>query len=234
MAKEDFDLENDSSVAGKPRLGESTSVEFYQDGSADFTIPEFERQRTHKTVNFDKPVRCAKKNCRLSADMRAEMHGQGPKNYCFQHWAKIEPNTDTYDPDTTMIIRPEYGEEIRGEDRVMRQRMRGVKAAEEFIKTGIHNPVRTPGNPREASDPEAEIQTEDPITPIINRVALEGGRSTPNQLPVNYKNVMHNVVVRGAPGEQGEQEIREELRRNPSTRTTNKTDEIENLMKPGN
>jgi len=234
MAREDFDLDNGSQLAGKPRLGESTSVEVYKDGSADFTIPEFERQRSHKPVNFDKPVRCAKKNCRLSADMRAEMYGQGPKNYCFQHWAKIEPNTDTYDPDTTMVIRPEHGEEIRGEDRVMRQRMRGAAAAEEFKKTGTHNPVRTPGNPRVASDPEAEIQTEDHVTPIINRVALEGGRSVPNQLPVNYKNVMHNVVVRGAPGEQGEQELREEAHRNPTTQTPNSFDEYEGLMKPGN
>jgi hypothetical protein len=234
MAREDFDLDNGSQLAGKSRLSESTNVEIYKDGVADFTIPEFERQRTHKAVNFDTPVKCSKNNCKLEASFRTHMNDSGPKNFCSKHWAKVEPNTHTYDPDTTMVIRPEHGEEIRGEDRVMRQRLRGAQAAEEFKKTGIHIPVRTPGNHRVASDPEAEIQIEDHLTPIINRVALEGGRNTPNQLPVNYKDVMHSVNVKGAPGEQGEQEIREEVRRNPTTETPNSFDEYEGLMKPGN
>jgi hypothetical protein len=231
MAKEDFDLKKDSTLEKKPSLSESTSVEIYQDGSANFIIPEFERQRTQKTVNFDKPVKCSKNNCKLDASRRVTMNELGPKNFCSQHWRKIEPQTHTYDPSSTMIIRPEYGEEIRGEDRVMRQRMRGAKAAEEFIKTGIHNPVRTPGNPRVASNSESKTQTEDHVTPVIDKAAIEGGRNVPNQLPVNYKNLMHNTVVKGAPDEQGLEEILDDLSRNPSTRTPNSFDEIEGLMK---
>ena len=135
-----------------------------------------------------------------------------------------------------MIVRPEFGKEIRGEDRVTRQRTRGEAAAEIFARTGIHMPVRGPGNPREATDPEAEILPTDHVTPVINNAVERGGRNLPALSAVDAAALMHKRKVGGAPKTQ-DQEIEAadtEMRRNPSTRTPNSFDEIEGLMKPNN
>jgi hypothetical protein len=134
-----------------------------------------------------------------------------------------------------MIVRPEYGEEIRGEDRVVRQRTRAEATAEIFARTGIHLPVRGPGNPREAVDKEAEIP-EDHITPVINNAVERGGRNLPALSEVDAAALMHKRKVGGAPKTQDQelQEISTELERNPSTKAPNSFDEYEGLMKPGN
>jgi hypothetical protein len=229
--KEDANLEDGSTLAGKQKIHETTSVV-----AGEVVVPEFETQRTHKVANFNKPAKCGKSGCRLEASRRVTMHAEGPKNYCSQHWAKIEPNTHLYDKDTMMIIRPEYGEEIRGEDRVTRQRTRGEATAELFARTGIHIPVRGPGNPREVTDKDAEILPEDHVTPVINNAVVRGGRNLPALSEVDAKALMHKIKVGGAPKTQ-DQEIEdadEEMRRNPTTRTPNSFDEVEDLMKPGN
>lgn len=230
MAKEDFNLEDGSQLAGKEKVHQTTSVV-----AGEVVAPEYETQRTHKVTNFDKPVKCSKSGCRLDASRRVLMHQEGPKNFCSQHWAKIEPQKHLYDPDTTMIVRPEYGEEIRGEDRVVRQRTRAEATAEIFARTGIHLPVRGPGNPREAVDKEAEIP-EDHITPVINNAVERGGRNLPALSQVDAAALMHKRKVGGAPKTQDQelQEIGTELERNPSTKAPNSFDEYEGLMKPGN
>jgi len=230
MAREDANPES-SILAGKKKIHETTEVV-----AGEVVVPEFETQRTHKVRNADKPVKCGKSGCRLDASRRVLMHAEGFKNYCSQHWRKIEPNTHLYDKDTMMIVRPEYGEEIRGEDRVMRQRTRGEAAAEIFARTGIHMPVRGPGNPREATDPEAEIQTEDHVTPVINNAIERGGRNLPALTSFDAVALLKKRKIGGAPKTQ-DQEIEEadaEVRRNPTTRTPNSFDEFEGLMKPDN
>jgi hypothetical protein len=230
MAREDANPEG-SILAGKQKIHETTEVV-----AGEVVVPEFETQRKHKVRNADKPVKCGKSGCRLDASRRVLMHAEGFKNYCSQHWRKIEPNTHLYDKDTMMIVRPEYGEEIRGEDRVMRQRTRGEAAAEIFARTGIHMPVRGPGNPREATDPEAEIQTEDHVTPVINNAIERGGRNLPALTSFDAVALLKKRKIGGAPKTQ-DQEIEEadaEVRKNPTTRTPNSFDEFEGLMKPDN
>jgi hypothetical protein len=225
-AREDANPESNI-LAGKEKVHETTHVV-----AGEVRLPEsgFERQRTHKVTNFDKPVKCSKSNCRLEASRRADMHGVGPKNFCSQHWAKIAPNTNTYDPDTVMLVRPEHGEDIRGEDRVVRQQTRAEAAVELFKHTGIHFPVRGPGNPRDAVDPEAEI--EDHITPVIDSAVERGGRNVPATTSVDAAALMHKLKVGGAPKTQDQKlsEIGEELERNPSTKASNSFDEYEGLM----
>lgn len=227
MAREDANLEDGSLLAGKQKIHETTEVV-----AGEVVVPEFETQRAHKVRNADKPVKCGKSGCRLDASRRVLMHKEGPKNYCSQHWAKIEPNTDAYDKDTMMIVRPEFGEEIRGEDRVTKQRTRGAASAEIFMHNGIHIPVRGPGNPRDATDPEAEILSEDHVTPIIHNAIENGGRNLPALSQVDAKALMHKLKVGGAPKTQDQEieEADEEVRRNPSTRTPNSFDEFERLM----
>jgi hypothetical protein len=135
-----------------------------------------------------------------------------------------------------MIVRPEFGEEIRGEDRVTRQRTRGEAAAEIFARTGIHMPVRGPGNPREATDPEAEIQTEDHVTPVINNAIERGGRNLPALTSFDAVALLKKRKIGGAPKTQDEEieAADQEVRRNPTTRTPNSFDEFEGLMKPNN
>lgn len=231
MAREDANLEDGSILAGKQKIHETTEVV-----AGEVVVPEFETQRAHKVRNADKPVKCGKSGCRLDASRRVLMHAEGPKNYCSQHWAKIEPNTDLYDKDTMMIVRPEYGEEIRGEDRVTRQRTRGEAAAEIFARTGIHLPVRGPGNPREATDPEAEILPTDHVTPVINNAIERGGRSNTALASFDAVALMKQRKLGGAPKTQDEEieAADAEVRRNPSTRTPNSFDEFEGLMKPNN
>jgi hypothetical protein len=231
MAREDANLEDGSILAGKQKIHETTEVV-----AGKVVVPEFETQRAHKVINFDKPAKCAKSNCSLEASRRVLMHAEGPKNYCSQHWAKIEPNEHLYDKDTMMIIRPEYGEEIRSEDRVTRQQTRGAAAAEIFLHTGVHLPVRGPGNPRDVIDKDAEILPEDHVTPVIGNALVHGGRNLPDISRVDAQALMHKLKVGGAPKTQ-DQEIEEadaEIRQNPSTRTPNSFDEIQDLMKQGN
>jgi len=226
-AREDANLEDGSILAGKEKIHQTTEVV-----AVEVVVPEFEPQRTHKVVNFNKPARCAKNNCPQDASHRVLMHGLGEKNYCSQHWAKIEPNEHLYDKDTMMIVRPEYGEEIRGEDRVVRQRTRGEATAELFARTGIHIPVRGPGNPREVTDKDTEILPTDYVTPVINNAIERGGRNLPAISEVDAVALMHRIKVGGAPKTQ-DQEIEEadrEVRNNPSTSTPNSFDEIEGLM----
>lgn len=226
--REDANLEDGSILAGKQKIHETTEVL-----AGEVVVPEFETQRAHKVRNADKPVKCGKSGCRLDASRRVLMHQEGLKNYCSQHWAKIEPNTDAYDKDTMMIVRPEFGEEIRGEDRVMRQRTRGEATAEIFARTGMHLPVRGPGNPRDAVDKDAEILPKDHVTPVINNAVKRGGRNLPALSAVDAVALMHKRKVGGASKTQ-DQEIEEaiaEVQRNPSTRTRNSFDEIERLMR---
>ena len=226
MAREDANPEG-SILAGKQKIHETTEVV-----AGEVVVPEFENQRKHKVINFDKPARCAKSGCRLEASRRVLMHQEGPKNYCSQHWAKIEPNEHLYDKDTMMIVRPEYGEEIRGEDRVTRQRTRGEATAEIFARSGVHLPVRGPGNPREAIDPEAEVLPEDHVTPVINNAVVHGGRNLPAMSPIEAVALMQKRKVGGAPKTQDQEieEADEEMRRNPSTRTPNSFDDYSELM----
>jgi len=227
-SREDANLQSGSQLAGKQKIHETTQVV-----SGEVVVPEFETQRAHKVTNFDKPVKCAKSGCRLDASRRVTMHAEGPKNYCSQHWAKIEPNEHLYDKDTMMIVRPEYGEEIRGEDRVMRQRTRGEATADLFAKTGYYHPVRGPGNPRDVTDKDAEVLPTDHVTPVINNAVVRGGRNLPATTNVDVADLMHKVKVGGAPKTQDQEieEAEEEIRRNPSTRTPNSFDEIERLMR---
>jgi len=216
-----------SSPAGKQQVRETTDVV-----AGEVRLPEsgFERQRTHKVTNFDKPAKCSKSGCRLDASRRAEMTGAGTKNFCSQHWAKIAPNTDSYDPASVMLVRPEYGEEIRGEDRVQRQVSRAEATAEIFKHTGIHLPVRGPGNPRQAVDPNSPAP--DHVTPVIDNAVVRGGRNLPALSEVDAKALMHKRKVGGATKSQDEKlaDIKEELRTNPSTATPNDFDEYEDLM----
>ena len=235
-SREDSNIEG-SLPAGKEKVHETTHV-INEGEFAEVRLPDsrFERQRTHKVRNSDKPVKCAKSNCKLEAAMRVDMHKEGTKNYCSQHWSKIEPNTETYDADSKMILRPEYGEMVRGEDRVNRQISRANAAVTIHKYTGIHLPVRGPGNPREAIDPEAVISEApaptDHITPVINTAIERGGRNLPAITSVDAKALMHQHKVGGPLKSQDEEldEIREELQRNPTTQASNSFDEYRGLM----
>lgn len=231
MAREDANLEDGSILAGKEKSHQTTEIV-----AGEVVVPEFETQRTHKVRNANKPVKCGKSGCRLDASRRVLMHAEGPKNYCSQHWAKIEPNTEAYDKDTMMIVRPEFGKEIRGEDRVTKQRTRGKAAAEIFAGTGHHFPVRGPGNPREATDPEAEILPTDHVTPVINNAIERGGRNLPDLASFDAVALIKQRKIGGAPKTQDEEidAAEAEVRQNPSTRTPNSFDEFERLMKPNN
>jgi len=224
-AREDANKES-SILAGKEKVHETTSLV-----AGEVRLPEsgFERQRTHKVINHDKPVACSKSGCKLRASHRALMYASGNKNYCSQHWDKIEPDTHTYDPDSVMVIRPEYGEEIRGEDRVAKQRSRAETSAEIVALGGAYYPVRGPGNPREAVDPDA---VEDHVSPVIDSAVERGGRNLPAVTPVNAAALMHKLRVGGAPKTQDQElsEIHKEIEVNPTTKTPNSFDEYESLM----
>ena len=231
-SSEDNNIEG-SIPAGKEKVHETTHV-INEGDFAEVRLPEsgFERQRTHKVVDFDKPVKCAKRNCRLEASRRVSMHAEGPKNYCSQHWRKIKPMEHLYDKDTVMILRPEDGEEIRGEDRVAKQLSRAEAEIEKFKYTGVHNPVRGPGNPREVTDKDAETVPTDYVTPVINNAIENGGRTLPAISQVDAQALMHKRRVGGAPKpkEQELDEIFKELEENPTTQTPNEYDEYRDLM----
>lgn len=157
----------------------------------------FRSQRTHKVRNFDKPIRCGKKNCKSNADARVDTYAEGPKNFCFEHWNKFKDNKDAYDPKSFTVINPEEGEDWRGEDRVNRQQSRAAAEAILAPLRGYHIPVQGPGNPREVTDPEAEIETEDHVTPVINNAIENGGRNTWEMPLVDFKKLLHQRQIGG-------------------------------------
>jgi len=218
-----------SQLAGREKKHETTSVI-----AGDVVLPEsgFERQREHKVKNFNKPIRCGKKNCRSNADARVHTYAEGPKNFCFEHWNKFKVNTDLYDPQSFVPIRPEEGEDWRGEDRVNRQVSRANAEVALAPIRGFHIPVMGPGNPREVTDPEAEIQTEDHVTPVINNAIENGGRNRVEIPLVDFKNLLHQRKVGGKiPTNDEEIEAREEeVSSNPSTTSSNSFDEYKSLM----
>lgn len=217
-----------SQLAGKAKVHETTHVV-----AGELRLPEsgFERQRTHKVRNADKPAKCSKNNCSLEASFRVDHHTKGPQNYCEYHLGKV--NEDEYDPASKMVLRPEYGKEIRGEDRVVRQQSRAEAAVELFKHTGTHIPVRGPGNPRDAVDPDAVPSVDDHVTPVIDSAAANGGRSVVQNKPVDAKALMHKVKVGGAPKtrEQLIAEATEELLRNGGGVEYDERDEISSLMR---
>ena len=224
---EDSNFEG-TQLAGKAKVHETTHIV-----AGEVRLPEsgFERQRTHKVKNSTKPAKCSKGNCSLEASFRVQHHTKGPQNYCEYHFGKVGEHE--YDPASKMVLRPEYGEEVRGEDRVVRQQSRAEAAVELFKQIGVHVPVRGPGNPRDAVDPEAEVSTEDHITPVINSAVKRGGRSAPNIREVDVKALMHKVKVGGAPKsrEQEIAEAREDVLRNGGGYIPNSMDEASDLLK---
>ena len=224
---EDSNFEG-TQLAGKAKVHETTHIV-----AGELRLPEskFERQRTHKVINSTKPAKCSKGNCSLEASFRVDHHTKGPQNYCEYHLGKVGEHE--YDPASKMVLRPEYGEEVRGEDRVVRQQSRAEAAVELFKQIGVHVPVRGPGNPRDAVDPEAEVSTEDHITPVIHNAIRDGGRSVPATISVDPKELMHKIKVGGAPKtrEQKVSEAVDELRRNSSTTVPNSLDDAGELLK---
>jgi hypothetical protein len=218
---EDSNLEG-SQLAGKAKVHETTHIV-----AGEVRLPEsgFERQRTHKVTNHDKPAKCSKGNCSLEASFRVQHHVKGPQNYCEYHFDKVGEHE--YDPISKMVLRPEYGADVRGEDRVVRQQSRAEAAVELFKHTGEHVPVRGPGNPREVADRDA-----DPVTPVINNAVVQGGRAQPVLSQVDHKALMHKIKVGGAP--KGEDqvlaEINDDLSRNSRTEAPNSFDDISDLM----
>jgi hypothetical protein len=89
-----------------------------------------------------------------------------------------------------------------------------------------------PGNPREVTDPEAEIQTEDHITPVINNAIENGGRNRVEIPLVDFKNLLHQRQVGGKiPSNDEEVEARSaELGASPSTTASNTFDDYKALM----
>jgi hypothetical protein len=219
----------DSNLAGSQKAGKEKVHETTHIVAGELRLPEsgFERQRTHKVANHNKPAKCGGNGCRYEAVMRVDVHGAGPKNFCPVHWHKIKGDTSKYDESSKMMIDPEMGEDIRGEDRVVRQQTRAEAAVELFKSTGTHHPVRGPGNPRDAVDPDA-----DHITPVIGSAVAHGGRSQPAISEVDHKSLMHKLKVGGAPKTQDQQlsEIAEDMSRNSRTETPNSFDDVSDLM----
>jgi hypothetical protein len=194
MASTEDENYEGSILEGREKKHETTSVI-----AGDVVLPEsgFGRQRDHKVKNFDKPVRCSKKNCKSNADARVHTYDNGPKNFCFEHWNKFKGNTDSYDPQSFVVINPEEGKDWRGEDRVNRQVSRANAEVKLAPIRGYHIPVMGPGNPREVTDPEAEIQTEDHITPVINNALENGGRNRVEMPLIEFKNLLHQRKIGG-------------------------------------
>lgn len=223
---EDSNLEG-SQLAGKAKVHETTHIV-----AGELRLPEsgFERQRRHKVKNANKPAKCSKNNCSLEASFRVDHHTKGPQNYCEYHLGKVGEHE--YDPSTKMVLRPEYGADVRGEDRVVRQQTRAEAAVELFKHTGIHIPVRGPGNPRDAVDPEAVPSADDHVTPVIESAAANGGRNVAPITPVNAKALMHKVKVGGAPNREAAIEAaREDVLRNGGGVSYDERDEISSLMR---
>ena len=217
----------DSNLAGSQKAGKEKVHETTHIVAGEVRLPEsgFERQRTHKVKNSTKPAKCSKGNCSLEASFRVQHHTKGPQNYCEYHFGKVGEHE--YDPVSKMVLRPEYGEDVRGEDRVVRQQSRAEAAVELFKSTGIHHPVRGPGNPRDATDKDA-----DPVTPVINNAVVQGGRTQPVLSQVDHKALMHKIKVGGAPKSEDQvlSEINDDLSRNSRTTTRNSFDDISDLM----
>ena len=229
MASTEDENYEGSILEGKEKKHETTSVI-----AGDVVLPEsgFGRQRDHKVKNFDKPVRCGKKNCRSNADARVHTYDDGPKNLCFEHWNKFKGNTHLYDPQSFVALRPEEGKDWRGEDRVNRQVSRANAEVALAPIRGFHVPVMGPGNPREVIDPEAEIETEDHVTPVINSAVENGGRNRVEIPLVDFKNLLHQRKI-GGKLPTNDEEIegeRANLRSNPSTATSNSFDDYNSLM----
>jgi len=224
----------DENFAGSHLEGKEKKHETTVSVAGEVFLPEsgFERQRDHKVKNFDKPVRCGKKNCRSNADARVHTYDEGPKNFCFEHWNKFKGNTHLYDPQSFVAIKPEEGQDWRGEDRVNRQVSRANAEVALAPIRGFHVPVMGPGNPREVTDPEAEIQTEDHITPVINNAIENGGRNRVEIPLVDFKNLLHQRQVGGKiPSNDEEVEARSaELGASPSTTASNTFDDYKALM----
>jgi hypothetical protein len=89
-----------------------------------------------------------------------------------------------------------------------------------------------PGNPREVTDPEAEIQTDDHVTPVINNAVENGGRNRVEIPLVEFKNLLHQRKIGGKlPSNDEEVEARElEASKNPSTSTSNSFDDYKSIM----
>jgi hypothetical protein len=89
-----------------------------------------------------------------------------------------------------------------------------------------------PGNPREVTDPEAEIQTEDHITPVINNAIQNGGRNRVEIPLVDFANLLHQRKIGGKiPTNDEEVEARAaEVESNPSTSSSNRIDDYKALM----
>jgi hypothetical protein len=229
MASTEDENYEGSILEGKEKKHETTSVV-----AGDVVLPEsgFERQRDHKVKNFDKPVRCGKKNCKSNADARVHTYDGGPKNFCFEHWNKFKVNKELYDPQSFVAINPEEGQDWRGEDRVNRQISRANAEVMLAPVRGFHIPVMGPGNPREVTDPEAEIQTEDHITPVINNAIENGGRNRVEMPLIEFKNLLHQRKIGGRlPSNDEEVEAREiEASNNPSTSTSNSFDDYKSIM----
>ena len=223
---EDSNFEG-TQLAGKEKVHETTHIV-----AGELRLPEskFERQRTHKAKNSTKPAKCSKGNCSLEASFRVNHYVKGPQNYCEFHFDKVGEHE--YDPATKMVLRPEYGEEVRGEDRVVRQQSRAEAAVEIFKHTGVHIPVRGPGNPRDAKDPDAEPAVDDHVTPVINSAVERGGRNAPTIREVDARALMHKVKVGGALDREKEiADARDDVLRNGGGYTSNSLDEANALLK---
>jgi hypothetical protein len=229
MASTEDENYEGSILEGKEKKHETTSVV-----AGDVVLPDsgFGRQRDHKVKNFDKPVRCGKKNCKSNADARVHTYDGGPKNFCSEHWNKFKVNKELYDPQSFVAINPEEGQDWRGEDRVNRQISRANAEAMLAPVRGFHMPVMGPGNPREVTDPEAEIQIEDHITPVINNAIENGGRNRVEMPLIEFKNLLHQRKIGGRlPSNDEEVEAREiEAYNNPSTSTSNSFDDYKSIM----
>jgi hypothetical protein len=229
MASTEDENYEGSILEGKEKKHETTSVV-----AGDVVLPEsgFERQRDHKVKNFDKPVRCGKKNCKSNADARVHTYDGGPKNFCYEHWNKFKVNKELYDPQSFVVINPEEGQDWRGEDRVNRQISRANAEVMLAPFRGFHIPVMGPGNPREVTDPEAEIETEDHVTPVINNAIENGGRNRVEMPFIEFKNLLHQRKIGGRlPSNDEEIEAREiEASNNPSTSASNSFDDYKSIM----
>ena len=164
------DLEVSGDIEKKPVLKDTSRVV-----NGEYIPPSLERYSENKAIAKPEPVKCkGSGKCRMPAVIRPVFHGQGAKDLCSLHWDKVKNNIDSYESSPMWIHNDsELHKDIRVENARENQRAKARDAATIYQTTGIEKIVQGPGRP-------IKPETEDHVTPVIDKVASGGGHIRPD------------------------------------------------------
>ena len=180
MAKEDIE---DRSADRRVIKQESTTVDPITD---EVNIPEFNTYNTNKKVANSKPIGCnfAGPSGHAPAVATVQLANGESKDLCARHWNALKSSSPEHIESYNWIpAGADTANYLRSERAKASAVSRGQAAAEEYIKTGIHNPVRSPGRP-----------PVDSVTETLERAGTTGGHEGPDhkaKLDIAVKALQH-------------------------------------------